>query len=1027
MVSKVGILKSVQDVTSLVTGSFSNREMASFCLLETLSDRYLIGNDGSVGTVLNVLGTRFLGHESELREFSNRAALDVFAKYFSQKGHALQFFFMRNPPNGRNVLREHIKTSGDAARELGMRMGDLLTDRLDYVSQYVVDERIYLILWTRPSIMSSFERKNDKEAVKKSTPPFWPKAIKAQRFDTISETVLSVHSRFIESSVAGLRDAGLDVAVLKAAEALRIIKDVIYPASDNKNWRPFYPEDSARNSVAKMPWAREPVTTSAEDASHMLWTRLVDQIFDQGAHIDNKPGVVIDNMRFANIDISVGPIEPRSFNSLINTIRNQGNEPPWRVSFLLEGNGMASNAVFISTFLANVTAPFWSTPSKLYAAAIKALNAYKRDENGVVARIRISFATWADADQDRVLVERVGRIKSAIHAWGQADAKTVVGDPLEGVMSSVPAIDIRSTATPGLAPLPEAMYVMPWMRETSPFKSGGLVLRTKDGRVFPYQSGSSLQNSWTEIIYGASGKGKSFFMNTIGLAFCLSPDVIGTGGAKLQKLSIIDSGTSSQGLINVLQTALPPHRRHEAVFYRLKMERSDGINPFDLPLGLRRPLPFQKNFLSRLVSIIASSASYDNRINLEKGIIELAELMIEKAYLMADDSERGSTPKIYNFGENREVDMGMEEFRLDATKLRTWYKVSDAFYKMSAGASSEDEAIKLIRLAKVAQRYAVPELRDLLQTTLEEVEKIYADKTNMLREFERAIQLAQTAYPILNGPTVLDFSSAQVIALDLNAVAPNNNPKQSAIMYLLGLFVTTHEFYMSEEDLVRVSPDYLEYHKKEVGRLSESPKCLEIDELHRTEGVEMVRMQIDQLAREGRKYNIRVRLASQKLSDFDEKILTNTTTIWICGVNFQKEQSAAELLFSLSKESTHAIKNVLTGPASDGSGAPVLGIFNTRDGGQHEHILYNTVGPTESWAFSTLREDATLRDRLAEKIGHIEARKRLAVLYPRGTALSAIKERQETLLNEEDKDKKELGAIMQMVDEIVAGTHHPPD
>ena len=55
-------------------------------------------------------------------------------------------------------------------------------------------------------------------------------------------------------------------------------------------------------------------------------------------------------------------------------------------------------------------------------------------------KMRVSFATWAPVDDPGKLRRRMSLLSQRIEGWGNAKATMVVGDPLEGVMSTVPGL-----------------------------------------------------------------------------------------------------------------------------------------------------------------------------------------------------------------------------------------------------------------------------------------------------------------------------------------------------------------------------------------------------------------------------------------------------------------------------------------------------------------------------------------------------------------------------------------------------------
>jgi len=1008
-------LSRMLNVASDARSSISKRELSSFCLVETGFNRYLLGSDGSIGTVLEIQGTAALGSNEDLVHFTEQSS-ETISTYMRGQGHAIQIFFMRDPSNSEKMLNNFLQPAYMSAKNRNLDMNDILSERAGYMSKYVVNEMICMVLWTRPLILNKFEQKRDKAERERLKPSWWPKSVDAQIYDKASNIILSRHSAFVETISTRLTSLKIRNRIITAHDAARMARNVLYPNSGAQDWRAFFPEDSVpRGEKPLMPWPRVPVLGRPDDMSHLLWPRFDAQIFDEGATVDSHPGVVIRNTRFVGIDMARGPLRIKPFNDLIANLKNTGNEPPWRASFLIEGGEINNFMTTVNLLLANVTAAMKSTHSKLYAQAIEGLRAYEGEFNGTVTKIRATFATWGPQDKIDIVNERVYKLQSAIEAWGNCQTKLVSGDAVETVMSSVPALDIRSTAPVGAAPLQEAIYVMPWMRESSPWNSGSLLFRTNDGRPFPYEPGSRLQNAFVDIVYGASGRGKSFLLSTMGLGFCLSASSAVTGEAELPMYRMLDIGTSSQGLINVLKNALPISKQHQALFYRLKMVRSDAINPFDLPLGLRKPLNEHKAFLVDLISLLATPAKQDGKIDTPVGMIELVGQIIDKAYDILDENGRG-TPKKYNVGQEPIVDNLITKLGISDEECQYWYNVSTALWKKGYP-----------REATIAQRYAVPTIRDLLITNLPEIQNMYAGDTGLLDLFERMIMSAQKEYEIFDGPTKLDLSSANVLSLDLNSVAPKGiSPKQTAVMYILGIHIMLAGMQIHPDDVKVFFPEeYQQYHLDKIARMNEMPKCISLDEMHRTEGVMQVRKRVTWLMREGRKYGIQVRVASQQIIDFDKEMVDSATSIWICGVNTEDELRQAKDIFYLSNQAMKAIRNEVRGPREDKSGAPILAILNLKSGGKHEHVLINTVGPREAWSFSTSPKDVELRNRLSDKLGLREARRRLGSLYPGGSAEKAIEERSKVILsrNGGDQSNSDLGAIDEMVEEIVENRH----
>src|SRR3546814_9597422 len=108
------------------------------------------------------------------------------------------------------------------------------------------------------------------------------------------------------------------------------------------------------------------------------------------------------------------------------------------------------------------------------------------------------------------------------------------------------------------------------------------------------------------------------------------------------------------------------------------------------------------------------------------------------------------------------------------------------------------------------------------------------------------------------------------------------------------------------------------------------------------------------------------------------------------GVGTDRAAKEAQAIFGLSATATEIVRRDLRGPGP--AGAPFLAVLALKEG-KHEHLLVNTLGPTELWAFSITAEDAALRNRLYDLLGAVEGRQRLARRFPGGSAAPEIERR----------------------------------
>ena len=95
------------------------------------------------------------------------------------------------------------------------------------------------------------------------------------------------------------------------------------------------------------------------------------------------------------------------------------------------------------------------------------------------------------------------------------------------------------------------------------------------------------------------------------------------------------------------------------------------------------------------------------------------------------------------------------------------------------------------------------------------------------------------------------------------------------------------------------------------------------------------------------------------------------------------------------------------------------------DNAKYEQMLVNSLGPIELWALSTTPGDTSLRNRLYDKVGFSEGLRRLAKVFPRGSALKEIERRKADRLTRGELDTKaEAGVVDELASEMVDGTRH---
>ena len=963
-----------------------HKTVESFITLETSDDKYsLVARDGSLVSYVKVEGSRQIIGEEEYKSLLDAATLKIGSR-FDRQGHAMQVYFTRDPFRIKSHLREKIHPSEISAENIEIELEDFFSERVEHLSKFLAYEEAFFVLWTRPSILSKSELARVKEEVKNTE---WVIAPDAQNPLTAIDALRTRHQSYLSAVLSALDEMGIKADKLEVHDALQAVRDNLFPDKANDKWRACLPGDPVP--------PRSP--SSRVDMSEILWPPLPQQLTAADAKVYNETFVRIGNILWAGGDIVLAPMEPSPFPMLMNRL-SEANVP-YRISFLIEGGGAAASQFrsFLSTLLGVTNAQ-----NKQIKYALEGLQVMSRSEP--VVRVRISFATWARRDQPRLAKERLSTLVQAIESWGYCQTDEVSGDPLDCVLSSAMGIHCAGTAPTAIAPMYEVMKLLPWQRPSSPFDTGSILLRTPDGKLWPYQTGSSLTTTWFDLIFAQPGAGKSVLMNSLNLGTILTP-----GLSKMPFVAVIDIGPSSSGLISLVKEALPDERKYEAGYFRLQMSSDYAVNPFDTQLGCRYPLTDERSYLVELISLLCTPPGADKPYD---GIQQLAGMVVDEIYRWRDDGQANAEARPYLPRIDAEVDEAIRKNNIKLPDDAYWWDVVDHLFEIGE-----------YQAANLAQRHAVPTLSDTItaarrpqiQSILEDT-SIGSSAENVISAFERMVTSSVREYPILASVTKFEITNTRVCSLDLMDVAPQGDDtadRQTSIMYMLARHVLVRSWWMDEDSLKMVPQKFRSYHEARLRDIMETPKRLCYDEFHRTSASSSVRGQVIRDVREGRKRGVQIVLASQLLDDFDDDMVDVATGVWVLGAAIsEKAVENVQQRFGLSQSARNVLRYKLTGPKS--SGAPALFILATNEGKYEQHLI-NTLGPIEIWALTTSSEDVAIRNRLYRRIGAGRARKMLAANFPGGSARAEIKRR--VLIRSEQGGASRSAAVNIVVEEIV--------
>ncbi len=964
----------------------------SYCDLETAdSETVLVAHDGSLLSVLQVDGATALVGEDEFVELVE-GITNALQIGMGREGYAVQVFFSYDKQNVKEKINYVYQAAKATADRLELNLDDLFQERAEYLSSYCAEERVYFVLWTRPMSLTGEQIKQaNKEKLRylreSKSPPF-------QNTQTIFAAIPELrdgHEAFVRSVLNDFDTLNLSVKLLNVHDAVKEMRISADPEFTSPDWKATLPGD-------KIP-VRE-LNAFEGDPSDLLWFPLSKQILPRDAQNLDLRAVRIGDKIYSSVFIDLFPKDIRGFMTLFGRLLPA--HIPWRISFFMESEGL--NTLKLKGLLTSILS-FTSQQNRLISNSVNLLKYLQLNTDDPLVRLRVVATTWAPNGKLALLRRRASELTKAVQGWGSTEVSEVCGDPFGGVVSSMLGVTTRSLAIPSVAPLPDVVTMLPITRPASPWEKGALLFRSPDGKLWPYQPGSTQQTTWIDLVYARPGSGKSVLSNALNLALCLSGGLI-----RLPRIAIIDIGPSSSGLISLLQEALPRAKKHLVAYHRLRMTPEYSINPFDTQLGCRFPTAqersFLVNFLTLLTTPLGAVRPYD-------GIADLSGMVVDELYKNLSDE---NNPYTYTPGVEVLIDGILEEIGFVQDAKTTWWEVTDALFV--AGFEHE---------AHLAQRYAMPLLADAASICrTPAVEDLYGNITaptgeSLINSFSRMISAAVREYPILSRVTAFDIGDARVVSLDLDEVAKSGGDaadRQTAVMYMLARYVLARHYYLTKESLDDIPDQYKPYHAQRIQDIREDPKRIVYDEFHRTSKSQAVRDQVVIDMREGRKWKVQIALLSQSVDDFDSVMIEFATAIYVMDAGPSQAIDKTCSIFGLSPTAKTALRTRVHGPRQ--GGATFLAQFATK-GGINVQLLTLTLGPIELWAFSTTAEDATVRNELYRHLGPAEARRVLASLFPSGSVGRVLEDRLADMREDEGliTEEKRSGVLNELVTDIL--------
>lgn len=987
----------VMDLVARAVGGILKESMADLIRVETMEDdETLLLKDGTMLSMMVLHGSIRQPGERQLSEMIEQIRI-MLSAYFTHPGHAIEVNFMRDAAAARRHLERVVGRSKRAAHNLDLDLDDVLDERVANLSAKMVAETCIISIYTRTTSLSKEEAAEDVAALGKRMNGF-PSMEGGQVPGKGLDTIVNRHHSLVEAFAGAMRQAGQLVKVLNVMESLQEIRAGLYPETYpfKDEWLPNLPSWAKADIYdGKIAPGKRALTMAPETPAQLSWTDYGNlgvptfdhQLATRDSVKENNRTIRIGDMAFQAFDMTLAPEVLPDFNSLVSDITAKGHDIPWRASMRVESGGVQAQALkmmYLSIF--TFASP---TVNKRIREALQ-INQEIHGKEDTVVRFRMSISTWAPFTNPDQLRRNAQIINGAMKRWGNAGVDGLSGDTLATVLSTCPGVTTGSTAPVASGPMRDVLAMLPLARQASPWENGAVLFRTPSGKPWAYQPGSSLQTTWITLLVGTPGSGKSVAMNAINFASAITPNAAGGENAVLPRMAIIDIGRSVEGTISLLREALPAKRSHEVVFQRLKMDRDYAINIFDTQPGMRFPMSGELNFQNNFVTLVCGDGETPPSSSM-RGLISAS---IQRAY---EDKMDHRNPNRYMRGDQVTVDRALDELDFELSNDTIWWEVVD--FLNAKGRFYE---------ADIAQRQAVPVLDDIVSASqVDQIASIYQgvedpiSRQPVLSAFQRVISEVTREFPILSSYTRYSIGSARIVAMDLMDVTGRGTgpsaKKQTAMMYMLARQVMTRDFFIDPEEVeLQVSrgylPDsYLERHLETARRNIQVPKIIGMDEFHRTGNLPAIIDQVMQDAREGRKFNIDIKIASQLIEDFPPAIVNVASSIIVCNAGSENSINYMDDMFRLTDNERAIIRHNLKGPGS--KGAPLWVMFKIKELGVVRQELLLTLGPAELWAFSTTAEDVALRSALYSVIGPKAARRVLATRFPSGSAKKEIEKR----------------------------------
>jgi hypothetical protein len=530
--------------------------------------------------------------------------------------------------------------------------------------------------------------------------------------------------------------------------------------------------------------------------------------------------------------LDVHPQRSSAAGTFSGLMRELGRKIPWRMSLsIVAGHDEARQQLLRSTRLARWTGSLIKR-DLLQASDRDLVDNLYGDQ--VLVQARLDFQTWGCS------AEKTSSHKKALESLLWRCDMPALGE--WRVMDAA-----------------QALTLMPITRPGSPWKAGEdtVNFRTPDGKLYPYAPYKRFQRLYNELVIDSFGAAIETYHRSINRAILGSP-------SDMPRLGRITVGAVKPA--PDLDTVLTP--ADSTLEQRFTLPLHAAVNLFDTPLGIQQPTSEQFEDIGCLVQILCNAEDYP-----ESFFYELTQLATQKTYERLSELHR---PKAYVPALDGQIDEALG--RLSAVNVFSWWEVVSLLHEAGENA-----------LAQKAQAFAVPQLKDLVETlqTDQQIRDVFGyrfDCTGRSRlecAAERLLDvLAQ--WPALSKPTGLNLEPWRITTLhiDTQLTIPSLRTSQStAVQYLLARKLLTPGFFTSFEVLYgQDSKAFKDYHAHHYEQEFAIARKICYSDLHQLIDCVALKRRLMIDLRESRKAGVMVTFDTNTFAGIDNHMLQMVTS-----------------------------------------------------------------------------------------------------------------------------------------------------